>query len=314
MRPLHILYTTVALLLSLAVTASPGGSLVVDAKGNAYFTTAAGVWRQAPKQKPELIAPGLHVHHLLLDSSGALLGDHVWYTDDRQLNVAGHYNWRYTDGMGFERITDSIAGTPREKSLVQDAFGNRYALEYGIPCIIWQTDKYGNLTALAQVSFSRLGTLHITAKGVLLFANHGDVYALLPGDTPEKIASGIGEINPVTGDSSKAIIQLWSDNRRNIYAATGGVIKKIDYRRFVTPVYKSAPGWYPAGGWVSDAGDFWVLEYNAQNEARLQQIPMEVRKQIAAESRTKMLWMPLLLTAAVILLLYILFRKKRTGQ
>ena len=166
-RLLHVLHLAVAMLLSLAVTASPGGSLVVDAQGTAYFTTAAGVWKQAPNQKPELIAPGMHVHHLLLDSSGALLGDHVWYADARQLFVAGHYNWRYTNGKGFERITDSIAGGPREKSLVQDAFGNRYALEYGIPCIIWQTDKYGNLTALAQVSFSRLGTLHITAKGVL---------------------------------------------------------------------------------------------------------------------------------------------------
>lgn len=300
-----------ALLICGSLAATPGGSLVVDAKGTAYYTNKAGVWMQPAKGSAIRIGPNLHVQHLLIDSSGALTGDHLWYTDERQLIPAGHYIWRYKEGVGIRPITDSIAGTPREQSLVQDAAGNRYAIEFSIPSIIWQTNTKGNLTPLAQVSFSGWEPLHITPKGVLLFANRGDVYALLPGDAPEKLATGIGEANPVTADSSFNIMQIWSDNRRNIYVATGGVIKKIDHRRLVTTIYQSANGWYPAGGWVSNTGDFWVLEYNAANEARLQQIPIEVRKQIAQESRTKMLLMPVLLNAAVVLLLFFLFRKKQ---
>lgn len=302
------------LLMGQIAAANPGGSIVVDAGGNVFYTTTAGVWKQSGTMAPQLIGPGLHVHHLLLDSNGTLTGDHLWYTDANMLMPAGHYNWQYTASTGIVRITDSIAGIPREQSVIRDAAGNRYAIEFGIPSVVWQTDKNGNLTPLAQVSFSGLGTLQITAKGVLLFTNRDDVYALLPGDVPEKIAGGIGEFNPVTGDSSGSILQLWSDGRRNMYVATGAVIKKIDHRRFVSTIYKSAQGWYPAGGFVSNAGDFWVLEYNAKNEARLQQIPIEVRQQIATESPFKMLWMPLFLIAAVVLLLYLLFRKKRVTR
>lgn len=302
------------LLMGQIAAANPGGSIVVDAAGNVFYTTTAGVWKQAgTRGAPQLVGPGLHVHHLLVDSTGTLTGDHLWYTDARKRVPAGHYNWQYTAGAGIVRITDSITGIPREQSLIRDAAGNRFAIEFGIPSIIWQTDKNGNLTPLAQLSFAGLGTLHVTAKGVLLFANRDDVYALLPGDIPEKIAGAIGASNPVNGDSSGKILQLWTDNRRNIYVATGTVVKKIDHRRFVTSIYKSAPGWYPAAGYVSNIGDFWVLEYNAKNEARLQQIPMEVRQKIATESRSKMFGMLLLILAAVILLLYLLFRRKRSA-
>ena len=294
--------------------ANPGGSLVADRSGTVYFTGKEGVWMQRKTGEKKLVAAGLHVHQLRLDSNGVLYGDHQWYSDTRQLLIAGHYSWRYTEQAGVERISDSLPGTPKEQSLVQDAAGNRYALEAGIPSVIWQTDPAGNSVPIAEVSFSGLGPLHITQRGVLLFSNRDEVYALLPGDQPEKIAAGIGELNSVTGDSSRPVIQLWSDNRRNIYAATGTVIKKIDHRRFVTAVYQSAGGWYPAGGWVSDNGDFYVLEYNRAGEARVQFISFETRQEIGAANRKKFYLFPLFSTAAVVLVLILVFRRKKKPE
>ncbi len=307
---LRLLIACFFLCSALAVFADPGVGMVMDSKGNLFYTDLKQVWMIRADGTKSIAVPNVHTHELYVDAQDRLYGEHLWYNGE-QLNTWGHYVWRHQANGVMERIKDSTAGFLEWYSFTRDGQGNQYYLEKSIPAQFWKLDVAGKKTLLASKSWSGLGRLHVTAKGVLLFTHKGDVYAIPPDDSLELVVKNAGELNPVLNDSSVTIWNIWSDSRRNMYIATGNVIKKIDHRRLVTTIYQSGEGWYPVSGYVSATGDFWVMEYNTANEVRVNKISAEERKEIAAQSRWKMFYMPLLLTAAIVVLLYFLFRSKK---
>jgi len=307
-----ILISCLLLGCGLACFADPGTGMVMDSKGNLYYTDLKQVWMIRPDGTRSIAVANVHTHELYIDSLDRLYGEHLWYNGE-QLNTWGHYVWcRQSDGV-VKRIKDSTAGFLEDYSFTRDAQGNHYYVEKNIPALFWKREPSGNKTLLLSKLWSGIGRLHINPKGVLLFTHKSDVYALPPHDSLEQVVKDVGEINTVLSDSSGTIWNLWSDNRKNVYIATGTVIKKIDHRRLVTPIYKSGEGWYPVSGMVSSNGDFWVMEYNAANEVRVNKISAQERMEITRESRWKIYYLPLLVTTAVVVMLYFLFRSKKTA-
>jgi hypothetical protein len=66
-----------------AAYAHPGIGIVVDSRGNVFYTDLQQVWRLAPDGKLEVAVPGVHAHELCLDASDNLYGEHLWYEGDR---------------------------------------------------------------------------------------------------------------------------------------------------------------------------------------------------------------------------------------
>lgn len=295
---------------SSVVVADPGVGIVMDSKGNLFYTDLKQVWMIKPDGSKVIAVANVHTHELYIDAEDRLYGEHLWYNGEQQ-NTWGHYVWRRQANGVIERIKDSTAGFLEWYSFTRDTKGNQFYLEKSIPAQFWKLDSAGNKTLVASRSWSGIGRLHVNAKGVLLLTHKGDVYAIPPDDSLELVVKDVGQLNSVLNDSSGTIWNIWSDSRKNIYIATGNVIRKIDHRRLVTTIYQSAEGWYPVSGYVSAAGDFWVMEYNANNEVRINTISAEERKAIAANSRFSMFYMPLLLTAGIVVLLYFLFRSKK---
>jgi sugar lactone lactonase YvrE len=78
------------------VAAHPGWGIVVDRKGNVFYTDLKQVWRLDPDGKKMVVVPNVHTHELYLDDDGTLYGEHLWY--DGKKEKWGHYLWEFTDG------------------------------------------------------------------------------------------------------------------------------------------------------------------------------------------------------------------------
>lgn len=299
------------LFLTNLLRADPGVGIVIDSKGNIYYTDLAQVWMLQPDGTKSIAVPNVHTHELYIDKKDHLFGEHLWYNGEEK-NTWGHYFWcRYADGH-IAKVKDSTEGFPQWYSFTRDAAGNMYYMEQSIPSNFWKIDSINNKTLLGSKSFSAIGRLHLTKKGKLYFSNNDDLYCIAPGDSIKLILKAIGEKGILTlfNSDRHTIMNIWSDSKENIYIATGNVIKMIDSKKVVTTIYKSATGWNPVSGLVAGNGDFWVLENNAGNEVRVNKISMDERKQIVKEYAVWLYAIPALIIIILLTFLNFIFKPK----
>jgi hypothetical protein len=299
------------LLFKQALFADPGVGMVVDSKGNVFYTDLSNVWMLKPDGSKTIAVPNVHTHELYMSPNDELFGEHLWYNGE-QLNTWGHYLWKLnTDGTVI-KIKDSTVGFADE-SFVRDIAGNKYSVEKDIPSKFWMTDTTGKKILLGQASLSGIGRLHISPKGSLYFTNKADLYIIPAGDTLQLYLKDIAELNirDSLNNSTHGIMSTWSDDKDNLYITTGSVIKQITKKKLVNVIYKSTGDWKPSGGLITNNGDFYVLEYNSKNEVRVNKISAAERKEIVKENAFSVYIMPLLIISGVLLLLYFLFRKKK---
>jgi hypothetical protein len=306
----QLLYTVSLLLLQLQSSADPGVGIVIDSKGNVFYTDLKHVWMIKTDGSKSIAVHNVHTHELYMNQKDELFGEHLWYNGE-QLNTWGHYLWKRNADGNVVKIKDSTAGFSDE-SFVRDIAGNKYFVEKDIPSKFWMMDTTGKKILLGQASFSSIGRLHISPKGTLYFSKRDDLYFIPPGDTLQLFVKKVGEqsvLDRVT-NGSHAIMSIWSDNKDNLYIATGGVIKQITKKKLVNVIYKSAEGWNPCGGLVAANGDFWVMESNSNNEVRVNKISAAERKQIVKDNAFTVYIMPLIIISGVIVILYFLFRRR----
>lgn len=307
----QIFLTCCLLLCKQLLFADPGVGVVIDSKGNVFYTDLFNVWMLKPDGSKTIAVPNVHTHELYMNAKDELLGEHLWFNGE-QLNTWGYYLWKRNADGSIVKLKDSTAGFSNE-SFVRDRVGNKYFVEKSIPSLFWMMDTTGKKILLGQASFSGIGRLHISPKGSLYFTNRGDLYVIPAGDTLQLYLKDVGEINndDTLKNSSHTIMSTWNDSKDNLYIATGNVIKQITKKKLVNTIYKSTGDWKPSGGLITPNGDFYVLEYNSKNEVRVNKISAEERKQIVKENAFTVYLMPLLIMSGLILLLYFLFRSKK---
>jgi len=92
------------------LAAHPGVGIVMDRRGNVFYTDLKQVWKITPDGRKTVAVPEVHSHELCLDERGNLYGEHLWY-EGEATNKWGHRVWRLgTDGAlapmhGFPGIT-----------------------------------------------------------------------------------------------------------------------------------------------------------------------------------------------------------------
>ena len=292
----------------LNVLADPGVGIVIDSKGNLFYTDLSQVWMIKPDGSKTIAVPNVHSHELYMDKNDQLWGEHLWFTGE-QTNTWGHYLWRRSSNGEITKVKDSTAGFPEWNSFTRDDNGNMYFLEKSIPSYFWKIDTAHKKTLLASKSFANIGRLHLTKSGDLYFNNGADIYWIPEPDSVELFYKAAADTSGKA--DAHSIMNIWSDDKKNIYFATGSVIKKIEKSKFMITVYKSAGNWKPASGLVAPNGDFWVMEYNDKNEVRVNKISAADRKAIVKENSFQLYMIPFLLVSGILILLYFLFRKKK---
>ena len=58
--------------------AHPGWGIVVDSKGNVFYTDLAQVWKVEPSGRRSVAVPRVHTHELYLDAHDHLFGERLW--------------------------------------------------------------------------------------------------------------------------------------------------------------------------------------------------------------------------------------------
>jgi hypothetical protein len=81
------------LLLPGAARAHPGVGIVIDSRGNIYYTDLKQVWRIATDGSKSVVVPSVQTHELCFDAQDNLFGEHLCYEGDKT-GKWGHRIWQ----------------------------------------------------------------------------------------------------------------------------------------------------------------------------------------------------------------------------
>jgi hypothetical protein len=143
------------LLVTATAFAHPGIGIVVDSKGNVFYTDLSHVWRIAPDGTKTIAVANVHTHELCTSTNRTLLyGEHLWYNGDA-LNTWGSRVWmRSPDGKVVD-VVPSHPGFNDGFSFVRDAAGNSY-FAVTLPIKPAATSSASIDTAASRLSIDRL--------------------------------------------------------------------------------------------------------------------------------------------------------------
>ncbi|HEY0592526.1 MAG TPA: hypothetical protein VGF40_12215 [Thermoanaerobaculia bacterium] len=264
----------VALAFALAAPAlaHPGIGIVMDARGNVYYTDLEHVWRIAPDGARSIAVRNVHTHELALDDRGNLYGEHLWY-EGEATDRWHHTIWRRTPDGRRETILGPRAGF--DYSFARDASGAMYWADRERNEIRKRAPD-GRISVVARhrlrdarwMTARRDGTLFLIDRGDLLRIDPRGRVAVVTRDLPEhaKTQIHVGDRHNVMG--------LWTDAAGNVFAAVygGRVVKRVAPDGRIAVVARSPVGWGPTGGFTAPNGDLWILESSITNAVRVRRI------------------------------------------
>lgn len=263
------------LLLPLPALGHPGVGIVVDSKGNVFFTDLEQVWRIAPDGTRKVAVPHVHTHELALDSEDNLYGEHLWYNGER-LNTWGHYVWkRSPDGRVTKVIPDS-PGFLRDYSFVRDGTGNMYWIDAGKREIRKRTPA-GSIRSVAPAKFRDPRWMISAPDGTLFLIDAVDLVTIRPDGAVRFLARNLSSRSLLRPDVSEhhLLMGLWLDRAGNVYVAdqAHGKVKRVTPSGSVSEFFDTGAIWSPTGGTFDANGDLWLLEWSLlANRARVVKI------------------------------------------
>jgi len=281
MRPSRVLVPALFLLAVLAtaslVTAHPSAGLVMDSRGNLYFSDLTKVWVLRPDGSIEIAVPRVHTHELWLGPADTLYGEDV-------TNVGEAYRHRVWKLAPDGELSDEIPwrdGFPddfHDYGFHGDSSGLTYVLRRS-ECVVDVLDQAGVL--VRTISLAGLeGFVHwltVSPGGRMHVAVGADLLTVAPGGTEaELVAAGLvertDEFNWV--HDRHALMGMWPDSAGNVYVSvfSGQVLKRVSPSGQVSVVTRTQGDWSPVGGMVSDDGAVWILEWSGSNEVRVRRL------------------------------------------
>jgi hypothetical protein len=271
--------TTILVLLLLTSFAfafsHPGVGIVMDRRGNVYYTDLKQVWKIFPDGHKAIVVRNVHTHELYVDSLGNLYGEHLRY-EGEATNRWWHRVWKLSPGG---QVTDLIPERQgflddfHDFHFVHDAHNNFYWAARGDTTFIRRRSPDGTITTIAAAKFQDVRWMTVASDGTVYFADLYDLVRVSPDGAVKTIARGLASwtVNRLTGPDRHAIMGLWTDTHGNVYAAiaANSVVRRVAPDGKVKTVDRSRTPWSPSGGFVAPNGDLWVLEYTITNAVRV---------------------------------------------
>jgi hypothetical protein len=260
-----------------SASAHPPVSLVLDSRGNLYFSDLRSVRVLRPDGRIEIAVTDVHTHELWLGPDGALYGEDVTNVGDDYR----HRVWRLEpDGA----VTDVIAwrdGYPDEHhdyGFQRDEAGNAYVLRRDARSIEVRDPARVLLHEIPLEDHA--GFLHwltVSPEGLVHVAIGPDLYRVEPGEVSASVvARNLVERTPEFAfvHDRHALMGMWADSRGAICVSvySGQVVKCVSRSGEVTELARSSGKWSPVGGRTRPDGGHWLLEWSSDNEVRLREI------------------------------------------
>ncbi len=162
--------------------AHPAVSVVIDSRGNVYYSDLKQVWRVAPDGKRNVAVPNVHTHELYLDAQDDLFGEHLWYEGER-IDKWGHYVWKRSPDGKVSIVIPQREGFLRNYSFVRDRAGSMYFANDGRTEILRRAPN-GRVSVHAR-GFRDIRWMHATPGGTVFLVDDGDVVRVKNGRVTE---------------------------------------------------------------------------------------------------------------------------------
>lgn len=274
------------LLLSVSAAAHPGVGIVMDSRGNVYYTDLKQVWRISPDGKRTVAVPHVHTHELYLDANDNLFGEHLWYEGDATRKW-GHRIWRLSPDGKVSDVIPARAGFRddyQDFSFVRDRAGNMYWAARGKQTVIRKRAPVGTVTDFSRgAAFEDVRWMAASPDGFVYLIDGPDLRQIAPDGTVTTRARGLREraVTQVTVGESHVLMGVWDDSRKNVYVAVYGarVVKKIAPDGTVSVAARTPFPWSPTGGMFASNGDLWLLECSPTNAVQVRRIAPDGRTQ-----------------------------------
>ncbi len=240
-------------LFATSASAHPGVGVVVDSRGNIFYTDLEQVWRIAPNGATGVAVPNVHTHELYLDAHDNLYGEHLWYNGEK-LNTWGSRVWRRSPDGRVVDVVPAHAGFNDNFSFLRDHAGNSYFARRDKNSI---EKCSATCTTLARAPFHDIRWMTVTANGTVYLIDVVDLVRITPDGRVMTIARDLSAKR-----DRHQVMGVWTDANENVYVAdyAGRAVKRVNHRGEVSVVERSSFPWAPSGGMFARNGDMLVLE------------------------------------------------------
>jgi len=254
-----------------AALAHPSVSVVIDTRGNVYYSDLKQVWHVAPDGTTSVVVPNVHTHELYLDAQGNLFGEHLGYEGERT-DKWGHYVWKRDAAGRVTTIKPRTEGFLTNYSFVRDAAGNMYWAQHDKGEIRKRAPN-GTITRVVG-ELKAMRWLYATPAGTLYVVDGSDLVRVQNGRAT-RLARNVVKASLLRPWASRhAVMGIWTDRSENVYYAdyANGEVKRVTPSGHVSTFAKSSQPWSPTGGAFAANGDLWLLENSATNQVRVRKV------------------------------------------
>lgn len=271
--------SVVVLLLCFATYAyaHPSVSILMDSKGNVYYSDLARVWKITPRGEKQVAVEGVHTHEIYIDRDDNVYGEHLWYNGERA-GTWSHYLWKYSPDGKFEKIKSDSEGFLTDYSFIHDGKDNMYFADRDNKNCqhIIRRNVAGTPSRLGSSCFTNIRWMTVSTEGNLYVIDFHDLKKVdergnvttLAADLPQK------KLSQIHVDDQHYLSGVSTDKNENVYVAdySGRALKKVDKAGKVSTVVRTSIPWSPAGSLLAPNGDFWILECSITNAVRVERI------------------------------------------
>ena len=290
-----LLLAVFVLLFAARASAHPGWGLVVDSRGNVFYTDLAQVWKVEPSGRKSVAVPHVHTHALYLDADDNLFGEHLWYVAEGEqwwrrvwkLSPAG----KLEDVIPARRLDkDWWEGRAVDFTFVRDPAGYIYwSADLGKnQQVLMKRAPGGAVTQVAggakgdadgkgaAARFTRIDRMTVSDDGSLYLLDEDRLRRVAADGTVTTLARGLGEKGGATFavEARHYLMGLWADPTGNVYVANYSArqVKKVGPDGRVTVFLRARFPYSPTGG-TARHGSVYVLEYtDVLDRARVRKV------------------------------------------
>jgi hypothetical protein len=281
---IKIIITLFVLCISIGAFSHPGVGIVMDSKGNVFYTDLKRVWKIDTNGKVSIAVKFVHTHELYIDQQDNLFGEHVWY-EGEATDKWGHYVWKLFRSGRLEKIVPPTEGFLETYSFVHDDHGNMFKADRTKPCQhVVKLTSNNKESQVAEYCFDDIRWMTASQKGNIFLIDRMDLKRISPGGEVEIVASNLHEkkLSQFMVNDRHMVMGVWTDDQENAYVAIygGRMVKKVSPDKKITTVAETSVGWSPTGGLVAPNGDFWLLECSPANTVRVERITTDGKRKV----------------------------------